>query len=232
MRGKIAQRPADGTDSAADRRIASLAAKQFGVVSTAQLLGAGLTRRQVDYRLALRRLHTVHRGVYAVGHPLLGPEGHDLAAVLACGRGAVLSHRSAAAHWGVRPSATATVDVIVPGRGGRARRKRIGIHRVQLSQAEVTVHDGIPVTTVARTLLDLAAVVSPHGLARAIHGAERVRLFDLRAVEEALRRNAGRPGSRALAAALERYREPPMTRSALERVLSGCARRMASRPRP
>ena len=103
------------------------------------------------------RLHVVHRGVYAVGHTAVGPLGRRWAAVLACGEGAVLSHASAGAAWGLRPSASAVVDVSV-GRGGRARRPGIRLHcRRSLCADDVTVLDGLPITTPARTVLDLAA---------------------------------------------------------------------------
>jgi very-short-patch-repair endonuclease len=210
MRGKVAQHPPD-------RRIADLAARQHGVVSVGQLRGAGLSQDQIDRRVRTRRLHRLHRGVYSVGHPLVSAHGRWLATVLACGDGAVLSHRSAGALWGMRPSAAASVDVTVPTRSGRLPRDGIALHRVPLHPSEATTCDGIPVTTPARTLLDLAAVLRGDALLRAIDEAERLRLFDLRAVEDVLRRNASRPGSRALAAALAGYREPPMTRSELER---------------
>lgn len=78
---------------------ASLAARQLGVVTRTQLLGAGLSRRQIETALSKGRLHLLHRGVYAVGHPALPPRGRELAALLACGPNAVLSHRSAATLW-------------------------------------------------------------------------------------------------------------------------------------
>jgi very-short-patch-repair endonuclease len=210
----------------ADRQIAALAAKHHGVTSLAQLRSAGLTTEQVQFRLNRGRLHSVYRGVYAVGYAGLGFRGRWLAAVLGCGEGAVLSHRTAAALWGIRPSASPRIEVTVPSRNGRRPREGMMIHRVaELPDSEVTVCDGIPVTRVARTLLDLAAVVSRDGLKRAIKEADRLRLFDLKAVDQVLKRNVGRPGSRPLREVLERYQEPPFTRNELERsFLRLCAR--------
>jgi predicted transcriptional regulator of viral defense system len=189
-----------------DRAIASLAAAQHGVVAWRQLREAGLGCGGIELRVRRGRLHRVHRGVYAVGHVRLTPRGRWAAVVLACGDGAVLSHRSAAALWGFRASAASVIDVTVPSRAGRARRAGITIHRTgALSASEVTLRDGISVTTPARTLLDLAEVVPRRSLERAIEEAERLRLFDLRALEHVLRANPGRTGIRPLAAVLEEH---------------------------
>jgi hypothetical protein len=141
-----------------------------------------------------------------------------MAAVLACGDGAVLSHRDAAALLGIRPTAARTIDVTIPTRNGRKRRGWIRLHRARIVEEEVTVRSSIPATTLARTLLDLAAVIPVEATQRAIHEAERLRLFDLTAVEETLKRNCGRPGTGALKRALARYTEPPLTRNELERL--------------
>src|SRR3954468_19684563 len=103
-----------------DARIAALAARQHGVVSRAQLRELGVGEEATRQRLARGRLHRVHRGVYSVGHEVLSGEARWLSAVLTCGPGAVLSHRSAAALWGIRPSAL--IDVTVPTRAGRKGR--------------------------------------------------------------------------------------------------------------
>ena len=135
--------------------LAALADRQHGVVSSRQLQTLGMGRRAVEYRTAIGRLHRINHGVYAVGRPALTIRGHWMAAVLACGPGAVLSHRSAAALWGVGRSGWKT-DVTVPG--DRRGRGGIRVHRAKLQPADITTHDGIPVTTVARMLLDLAAL--------------------------------------------------------------------------
>src|SRR3954452_9014760 len=186
----------------ADEVIAEIAARQHGVIGLSQLVGAGLSSKQVSYRVQRRRLDRIYRGVYAVGHTVLSREAHWMAAVLACGDGAALSHRDAAALYALRPSAATRIDVTIDSRNGRSRRRRIRLHRSPLPAEEVTVIDGIPVTSVARTLLDLAAVVQMDALKRAIKQAERLRLFDLTDVRAVLHRNEGRPGARRLAAAL------------------------------
>jgi very-short-patch-repair endonuclease/predicted transcriptional regulator of viral defense system len=214
-----------------DVAIARLAARQLGVVSLTQLKALGLTASAVRSRVASGRLHRVHRGVYAVGHGRLTVEGHWLAAVLACGSKAVLSHRSAAALWGLRSDNRARTDVSVPSRSARSR-PGIDVHpSVTLTPADCTIRDGIPCTTLARTLLDLAEVDSPRGVERAIEQAEVLRLFDLRAVEEVLARANGRRGAAVLTAVLARLEEPALTDSELEeRFLTLC--RAASLPSP
>jgi hypothetical protein len=125
-----------------DVAVGGLAARQWGVVATGQLLGVGLSRSGIARRVAAGRLHPVHRAVYAVVHPgVLRPEGRRLAAVLACGEGAVLSHVTAAAHWELVDSAAARVDVTAPVT--RAGMRGIRLHRLGLSDVlcEVGVTD-------------------------------------------------------------------------------------------
>jgi hypothetical protein len=169
MRHKLAQDPLD-------RRIAALARRQHGVISRAQLLSLGLGGSGVAHRVRAGRLHRIHRGVYAVGHARITASGLYLAAVLACGEGAVMSHRAAAALWCIRPSNSRVVDVTIPGRAGRARRKGVRIHRARLRPDEVALVDGIPVTSPARTLVDFADVSSLRELERAFDEAEYLRL--------------------------------------------------------
>lgn len=199
--------------------VRDLAAAQHGVVARRQLVEAGLTARKIDGQVARGELVLLHRGVYALGHRQLRREGFWLAAVLAAGSRAVLSHREAAALHAIRQSNRARIDVTAPGR----RRSQAGIelhHAPTLHSDDITVVEGIPVTTVARTLIDLATVVAPNQLAKAINEAERLRLFDLRAVEEARERVRHRngPGHARLAAALAEQRAlaTTLTRSVLE----------------
>jgi predicted transcriptional regulator of viral defense system len=204
----------------ADRVIAGLAARQHGVVARAQLLDAGLSGKVVRGRIARGQLHQLHRGVYAVGHRRLRREGFWLAAVLAVGPEAVLSHREAAALYGIRPSSRTSIDVTAPQRG-QGDMPGIKVHRTRsLDAADVTKVDGIPVTTVARTLVDLADVVPQDHLAKALDEAERHQLFDLKAIEAARRRTRGRrgPGPQRLAQALEELKAhgTTLTRSSLE----------------
>jgi very-short-patch-repair endonuclease len=185
--------------------IGTLAARQHGVVSRAQLVDAGVSKRAIELRVGSSHLLRLHRGVYAVGHARLRREGHWLAAVLAV-PGAALSHRDAAGLHGLRPANHRDVDVT--GRHAHASRPGIRFHRTAVLGAEdVATVDGIPVTTVARTLVDLAGVVPRDHLVKAIKEAERQRVFDLTAVKAAMARTAGRrgPGHRALSEAIEEY---------------------------
>jgi Protein of unknown function (DUF559) len=194
-------------------RVAEVAAAQYGVVSFAQLRAVGLGRGAVEKAVRGERLIRLHTGVYAVGHRVLRVEGSRLAAVLACGEGAVLSHRSAGAHWGLLPTARTLVDVTTP----RTRRRVPGIdlHRSRSLDARDTAsHEGIPITTVARTLLDLAAAVPESRLERALAQAERLQLYDHRAITDVIARANGHRGKAALARAVRG--EPKLTRSELE----------------
>lgn len=160
-----------------DKTVANLAARQHGVVSTAQLAGAGIRRSGLSRRVRSGRLHRIHRGVYAVGHPALSQEGTWLAAVLASGEGALLSHRSAAGLWGLIPASGGAVDVTISHTARRGPRRGIHIHRSRTLSAESTARKrGISVTTPARTVVDLRSVVSPNQLRRAIREAEALGL--------------------------------------------------------
>ncbi len=205
-------RPVDG-------RIAAFADRQHGVADYRQLGRLGLGPGAIQHRAQTGRLHRLHIGVYAVGRRKVPRKGHWLAAVLACGPDALLSHRTAAALWGLLRDSGAAIDVTVPG---RSRRGSTGIlvHNVRrLHDDDRARRDHIPVTSVARTLLDLAEGEPPRRLARAIDEAERLRPFDLRAIDELCARSKGRRGVRPLREALLRYRpSAPVTRSELERL--------------
>ncbi len=195
------------------------------MVHRRQLIALGLDRNAIARRLAAGRLHALHVGVYAVGYPSAQREARWLAAVLACGPGALLSHRSAAALWQLRDGESRDVDVSVPATAGR-RRPRIAIHRVALEDSDRGEFRGIPVITPARTLADLARVVDEDELGRALREAEYRKRFDL----EATRAQLARRPSRALGALLEDLRP---TRSRLEdRVLPLLADHGLPRPRP
>ena len=190
----------------------------------------GLGRRAIDHRVERARLHVVQRGIYAVGHDMLSERGRWMAAVLAGGGGAVLSHRSAAALWRLRPSARKQAELTVPRR--RGRRPAIQFHQAPLPADEVTVHDGIPVTTVARTLLDLARAVDQRQVERAINEAEVLRLWDDVSLAALLERYPRRAGSRKVRGALrDRQEGPTITRNDLEENFLALVRR-ASLPRP
>ena len=160
-----------------DWLVARIAARQHGVVSFQQLIAAGLDPSGIWRRVRAGRLHRIHRGVYAVAHRNLTHQGWWMAAVLACGQGAVLSHRSAAMHWGLLNPTNGPVDVTIPTRGGRRRRQGIRVHRSTcLTPKAATIRQGIPTTTPARTILDLRRVVDRPTLEAAIAQAEIRRL--------------------------------------------------------
>jgi very-short-patch-repair endonuclease len=214
-----------------DRAIVELMGRQHGVASLAQLAALGLAAGAVRYRVRVGRLYRIHRGVFALS-PQLSKRGRWMAAVLACGQGAVLSHRSAADLWGLRANSRAAIDVTVARQRGR-RRRGIDVHRADtLVPADITVRDGIPCTTVARTLLDLAEVVNRRQLKAACRQAEVLGLFDLRAIDELLERAHGRRGAKPLRTVVAKLApEPAFTRSDLElRFLALCKR--ATLPRP
>jgi very-short-patch-repair endonuclease len=210
--------------------IARIAERQHGVVARRQLVDLGMGRRAIGNRLARGRLHAVHRGVYAVGHRRLTAHGRWSAAVLAAGAGAALSHRSAGFLWGMLRSAPGVVEVTVP----RRVRVRSAIlpHRASIRVDEVTSRDGIPVTTVPRTLLDLAGVLARHRLERAMEEVEARRLTDPLALSDLIVRHPRRRGAatiKAILAAADMGSMP--TRSELEdRFLDFLERHRLPRP--
>ena len=191
-----------------------LARRQHGVFHRDQLSELGLSESNIEYRLAAGRLQAFHRGVYGLG-PLESKLSRWMAAVLAGGPGAVLSHRSAAELWGLLEGFTAPIHLTIPA----ARRGRPGIrlHRSSLPDDERTVREGIPVTTVPRALLDCSGGMSARRIERMINEADVLRLHDRLSVRDLLDRYPGRPGSRALLEALRRRNAgSTVTRSELE----------------
>jgi hypothetical protein len=197
--------------------LAELAKRQHGVVSIRQLTGPlGYSRPAVSRAVAAGRLHQLHRGVYAVGHARISRQGQCLAAVLACGPGALLSHGSAAWLWDIATRAPVPFQVTTPVR--RKPRPPIVLHHARtLASEDRALREGIPVTSLPRTLLDLAATVRADRLQRALERSEELRLFDLGAVDALLARNTGHPGAGRLRRAIALYRPPPFTRSGVER---------------
>jgi very-short-patch-repair endonuclease len=222
-RGKYGPHSVDGF-------ISELGSRQHGVVAAAQLLQLGVPRCTIDHRVAAERLTPIYHGVYAVGHTALGPEGRDLAAVLSCGPEAVLSHRAAERRWGFR-RISCPPEVTAPR--SRTGAKGFAVHRTRCLPPEDRAKvDGIPVTSVARTLVDLADVLTERQLAKAVHEAEVLRLFDLRALERAQARVPGRKGRHRLARVLASYRdEPPFTRNDAERAFLELCQKL-SLPQP
>lgn len=193
-------RPASG--QTLGREVAELAGRQHGVVALRQLQEAGYLASAVRKRVVGGSLHRLHRGVYAVGHSLVSLRGRWMAAVLACGPGALLSHRDCGMLRDLRATNRALTDVTVPVRNGRTR-LGIDVHSgATLTAADIDEVDGIPCTGAARTLLDLAEILNPQALENAVHQAEIRRVFDLRAVQELLDRSPGRRGVTALRAVI------------------------------
>lgn len=192
-RGGGGRRPGDGD-------IAALAVRQHGVVARWQLLAMSFTRRAIDNRIASGRLHAVYRGVYSVGHAHVVGRGRWMAAVLAGGPQALLSHRSAAALWDLAPSSSPLIDVTASR--GRAGHRGIRLHRPRtLHPEDRAKRDTIPVTSIARTLFDLAEVVDRRQLERVFEQAERLRLLDTSAVARVCERGRGRRALKVIAVA-------------------------------
>ena len=195
-----------------DAEIAALGARQHGVISRAQLTALGLGRGAIASRIRRQLLHRIHPQVYALGHRKLSRQGIWMAAVLAAGAGAALSHWSAGSVQRLRGGAGPRSHVTIP------RRKRdteaISFHYADLPPDEVTEHDGIPVTTPGRTILDLAPSLSIPSLTRMLERAESSKSWIGPSMPELLERyprRAGTPKLRAVTA-----KPPAMTRSELE----------------
>lgn len=195
-----------------------MASRQHRVVTRRQLLVAGVGSEAIRHRLATGRLYCLHRGVYAVGVPKVRPEGRWLAAVLACGDTAVLSHRSVAAHLKLLRPLAGPVHVIVPG-SNPTRRQGIVVHATRsLPRAERTTRLAIPCTTVERTVIDLAATEDWPTVERAVEQAFALRLLGRTRMREALDRANGRRGAKRLRRLIHGLIEDlPHTRSELER---------------
>ena len=217
MRGK-------GSTIGVDRVIFEITARQHGVATRAQLLAAGVVEGAIERRIARGVLRPLHRGVYAVAGRELGRDGRWLAAVLACGR-AALSHRDAAELWAIVPPRTSRVThVTVPREARLTPREGLRIHRAPLA-GEVTKRKGIPVTSPARTLLDLSPSLPRRKLERAIDEATYLHLLQPGALEATLVRNARRTGVRAIRSALASHTPgTTRTRSELEELFLALCR--------
>jgi predicted transcriptional regulator of viral defense system len=218
--------------AAKDRAVSRLAARQHGAVTRAQLLDLGLGKGAIELRLRAGRLHRVHSGVYLVGHSVPAPRAGEMAAVLACGDGAVVSHCSAAALWMLAPAvprqgeiSVDPVEVTVP-RASKVRRPGIKVYCTgSLAPRDVRQVDGIPVTSPARTLLDIAGLAGEEELERAIAEAERRGLARRKQLLDQLERNPVRLGARALRAVLALDGGPALTRSEAEQRLLALLRK-------
>lgn len=216
-------------------RIAALADRQYGVVARQQLLALGVGNCAIGRRVAAGLLIPLHRGVYAVGHRRLTIDGRWLAAVFAAGPGAVLSHRDAAALHGMRKAPDAKKVSVSTPTAAKGTPALWVYRRRRLTPEDVAVLRAVPVTSAARTLVDLAPLLTAAQLAATLGEADRRGLLDVAAVDRALRRTAGRHGQghARLRAALDVHEQRGMTllRSELEERFLDLALR-AGLPRP
>jgi very-short-patch-repair endonuclease len=208
---------------------AEVAAVQHGVIAARQLTAIGYSRRKISREVAAGRLHRLHQGVFALGHPAVSAHGRCMAAVLAGGDGALLSHHSAAWLWGISTRVPARFEITsaveLHDRAGLVQHSAATLH-----QSDSAVVDGIPLTAVPRTLLDLAAA-DRGNLRWALPRARRLGLVDLVEIDSLLRRSVGLRGVGRLRAAIEIHRQPDFTRSELERRFLKAVKR-AGLPRP
>jgi very-short-patch-repair endonuclease len=189
------------------------------VVARGQLVDAGLSATEIGDRLRQSRLHQLHRGVYLVGHAVPTQHGREMAAMLACGEGAVLSHRSAAAIWDLLPyPATSHVCVTVP-LARRLARPRIRLRRSTLDDRDVRCRHGLPLTSPPRTILDLAGELDSEMLERLVAEADYRRLASAGELRDQLERNPGKRGNATLRIVLDLPGGPARTRSPAERQM-------------
>ena len=229
-RRRDVERGVDVGPRSPERAIARLAASQHGVVTRTQLYALGLGRHSIDHRLRSARLHPLHRGVYLVGHAALPQHAREIAAVLACGPGAVVSHRSAAVLWRLlpHPARAAPVDVTVPGRYP-GKKRGILVHRAgALPRQETRTCQGVPTTSPGRTLIDLAAQAPARELERALAEGQARGLIRPRELGLLLDRHRGRRGTATLRALLGDG--AVLTRSEAEDRLLSLVRRAALPP--
>jgi very-short-patch-repair endonuclease len=193
-----------------ERAIAELARRQYGVVARDQLIRLGLEPDAIGRRLRAGRLHRMYAGVYAVGHQVIPREGRWMAAVLASGPEAVLSHWSAAHLWMIRPNSRSVIDVTAP----RKSRSWKGVrrHHSPLPADEITVEEGIPVTTVPRTILDLAATEDADTVENLLRESEFLQLSDRLSLPHLIERYPGKRGICKVQVALDRLKEEPVGR--------------------
>ena len=201
-----------------DLALARIAGKQFGVISLGQLLAIGFSLREIQVRARRGLLNRIHKDVFAVGHTRIVPHAHLVAALLTCGPASFLSHRTAAAVWGLRAVNTRRIEVTVPGSKAPYRRTLM-IHRTRHDpdQQDLALRTGLRVSSVPRMLVELAQQEKPAELDRLITESVRKRILDLAAVEAALIRHTRRPGVAHLKRALRDYRPRHDRKSQLER---------------
>jgi hypothetical protein len=185
--------------------LSRLAGRQQGVVSRRQISRLGISRGRIEHLIRAGHLHRVFRGVYAVGHPAIGERGRMRAAALACGDGAVVSHRSAAALLGLIDRAPVAIDVIGRGQRGRGIDGILARRGQSLSRAETGSVEGIPCTSPARTLVDLGGMVGLPSLRSAFERAAAKKMLDVDAIEAAVG-SGGRRGAKSLRLLIDEWR--------------------------
>jgi len=207
--------------------MAVLAGRQHGIVSRWQLLALGMSRDQVQDRVAGSQLHQIYRGVYAVGHRKLTLKGVWMGAVLACGPSAGLSHRAALALWDLGRSESGLIDVTVPGRTGRRGPLGLRVHRSKLLQeGDMTEVDGIAVTSLAWTVVDYAAISNRRQVRLVLEALERRRIYIGRELNDLLERTPNRKGVKTVRAAIADIKGPaPWIQSQLEETFRELIRR-------
>ena len=193
-----------------------LAQRQYWVVARWQLLELGLGADAIDHRLGSGRLFRLHRGVYAYGRPDIPQRGRWLAAVLACGEGALLGYTSAGALRGIAGVGGRVTEVTSTRRPARSD-PLIAHHTTRsLDTEDRDIVDGVPVTSLPRTLVDLATILSTHGLRDAFEEADRLNLLQLDSLRAACSRARGRRGIGTLRALIQEASVPDPTKGAFE----------------
>ncbi|HEU4461961.1 MAG TPA: type IV toxin-antitoxin system AbiEi family antitoxin domain-containing protein [Solirubrobacterales bacterium] len=206
----------DTTHQSLSAKAWRLAKRQHGVIARRQLLVLGFSPKAIKHRISTGRLYPMHRGVYAVGRPSLTQHGRWMAAVLACGDGAVLSHSSAAALWRIGGEHRSVIELSLPSLS-RRRRPGLRIHRrPSLRGRDVTAEFGIPVTTPIQTLIDMALRLDRAGVERMINEADKYNLSHPPGIRRALDQRPGEPGVAQLRRILDR-RTFRLTKEELER---------------
>jgi predicted transcriptional regulator of viral defense system len=215
-----------------DGQIARICKAQHGLVTLAQLEAQGLTRQGVHERVVSGRIYPMHQAVYSLTPSVMTQRGKFMAAVLACGPGAVLSHRSAAYLWGLVDSWEEPIDVTAPNRRGRSP-EGVAAHRDgSLQPIDTTIRFGIPCTTVARTILDFAGVEPEWKVRKVVAQAEVLRILDQSRLRALLKRSRRRRGVARLRLILDTiHPQTKRTRSELERLfLAMCEKHSVPEP--
>ena len=208
-----------------EERIERLSTGQHGLVTRRQLVELGLSSDAIKHRIARGRLRRLHRGVYSVGHLPLTPIVNARAATLACGPRSLVSHRSAAELWDLTATVGGGVDVTVVGSHSRTR-AGITVHRATtMSRRDVTTRHGVPVTSPARTLVDLAATATATELGRALNEARVLRLIGAAALHATIDRAGRARGAATLRALIDREDGHGFTRSEIEHRMRGLVRK-------